>query len=113
MFMGMAQLLDAALKHLLVDRYGHDYAAIEKWTMGRTTTVLKEHGLRGDFILLLESLVTYRNHIAHEFLANEAMLRSMLGGDSGRFELRQLERGTYELEQLVVLHDWCIEHEAW
>ncbi len=113
MFMGMAQLLEAALKNLLVGRYGHEYRAIEKWALGKTTRALKEHGLRGDFIVLLESLVTYRNHIAHELLANDAMLRSILDGDSGRLELRQLEKGIYELEQLIFLHDWCVKHDAW
>jgi hypothetical protein len=74
---------------------------------------LSKCGLRQDFILLLESVVTYRNYIAHEFLANDAMLRSILDGDSGRLELRRLEHGIYELEQIVFLYDWCEEHKAW
>jgi hypothetical protein len=74
---------------------------------------LKEGGLRRDFVVLLESVVRYRNHIAHELLANHAMLRSILGGDDGRLEQRQLDKGIYELEQIVFLYDWCEEHNAW
>ena len=113
MFMGMAQILEVGLKRLLTRRYKYDYEKMEKWTLGKTTKELKECGLRADFIVLLESVVEYRNHIAHELLANEAMLRSLLGGDGGRLELRHLEKGIYELEQIMFLHDWCEEHNAW
>jgi hypothetical protein len=86
---------------------------METWTLGRVTRELKECGLRPDFIALLESVVKYRNHTAHELLVNDAMLKYVLAGDSGRLELRQLEKGVYELEQVVFLHDWCEEHNAW
>jgi hypothetical protein len=98
---------------LLCRRYNYDDERIEKWTLGRTTKKLKEGGLRRDFVVLLESVVRYRNHIAHELLANHAMLRSILGGDDGRLEQRQLDKGIYELEQIVFLYDWCEEHNAW
>lgn len=113
MFMGMAQILEVGLKNLLVRRYKYDREKMEKWTLGKTTGELKASGVRKDFIALLESVVKYRNHIAHELLANDAILRSLLGGDSGRLELRQLEKGIYELEQILFLHDWCEEHNAW
>lgn len=113
MFMGMAQLLEAGLKNLLVRRYNYAHEKMEKWTLGKTASELKGSGLRKDFVALLESVVTYRNHIAHELLANEAMLKALLGGDAGRLELCQLEKGIYELEQILFLHDWCEEHNAW
>jgi hypothetical protein len=113
MFMGMAQVLEVGLKHLLGRRYKYDLENMETWTLGRATRELKECRLRPDFIALLESVVEYRNHIAHELLVNDAMLKCILGGDSGRLELRQLEKGIYELEQVVFLHDWCEEHNAW
>jgi len=112
MFMGSAQLLELALKQLLVRLYGYDLEKIDKWTLGTTTKELKEKGLRKDFIAFLESVVEYRNHIAHELLANEAILRSLVG-DSGRFEVRNLETGIYELEQVMFLYEWCEEHNAW
>jgi len=113
MFMGTAQLLEAGLKQLLVRRYKYDLERIERWTLGRTVRELKARGLRSDLIRLWESVVEYRNYIAHELLLNDAMLRSILGGDSGKFELRHLEKGIYELEQLVLLYDWCEAHNAW
>lgn len=113
MFMGTAQLLEAALKQLLVRRYKYDLERIERWTLGRTVRELEARGLRSDLIRLVESVVEYRNYIAHELLLNDAMLRSILGGDSGRIELRHLEKGIYELEQLVFLYDWCEAHNAW
>jgi hypothetical protein len=61
---------------------------------------LKKCGLRQDFMVLLESVVDYRDHVAHEY-ANEAILKALLGGDAGRLERRQLEKGVYELEQII------------
>jgi hypothetical protein len=113
MFMGNAQILEIGLKGLLHRRFGVDLQTMERWTLGRTARALKEHGLRADFVHLLDSVVDYRNYIAHELLANEAMLRSLLAGESGRFEVRQLEHGTFELEQLMFLYDWTEEHDAW
>ena len=74
---------------------------------------LRERGVRPDFIYLLESVLKYRNHTAHELLVNDALLRSILGGKSGTLELRHLSKGIYELEQLVVLYDWCNRNNAW
>ena len=113
MFMGVAQILEIGLKGLLHRRFGVDIETMERWTLGKTAKTLKERGVRADFIQLLESVVDYRNYIAHELLANEAILRSLLSGESGRFEIRQLEKGTYELEQLMFLYDWTEEHQGW
>ena len=113
MFMGLAQVLEVGLKGLLVRLYKYDSDTMEKWTLGKTAKELSKCGLRHDFIMLLESVVSYRNYIAHELLVNDAMLRNILGGNSGRLELRQLEKGIYELEQIVFLYDWCEEHNAW
>jgi hypothetical protein len=113
MFMGMAQVLEFGLKRLLSDRYGVELERIEKSTMGQTVRQLKDGGLRPDYIALLESVVEYRNYMAHEFLANDAMLRQLLGGGSGRLEIRNLEKGTIELEQAIFLYDWSNQHNAW
>ncbi len=113
MFMGVAQILEISLKGLLNRRYGIDHESMERWTLGTTSRAIKERGIRGDFCALLQSVVGYRNHIAHEFMANEFMLRSLLGDDSARFEVRELEKGTYELEHLLFLYEWCEEHSAW
>lgn len=113
MFMGMGQLLEASLKRLLAHRYKYDFDEMEKWTLGRVTHELERCGLRSDFVTLLKSVVKYRNHIAHELLANEIMLRALLGGKAGRLESRNLDKGIYELEQIMFLHDWTEKHNAW
>jgi hypothetical protein len=114
MFMGKAQILEAGLKGLLVRRYGYnDHDKLDKMTLGTVKNELKSRGLRGDFISLLEAVVQYRNHIAHELLANIALLRTIAGNDAERLALPQLDKGIYELEQIMFLHDWCEEHDAW
>lgn len=113
MFMGTAQILEAGLKNLLIRRFGYDEDEMEKWTLGKTAAELEKSGLRKDFVVLLKSVVNYRNHIAHELLANQAMLRAILGRDAGGLERGPLDKGIYEVEQLLFLHDWCEEHNAW
>jgi hypothetical protein len=66
MFMGNAQLVEMALKNLLMTKYDYSEQKIERWTLGRLVKELKTLGLRSDFIALLEELTHYRNHIAHD-----------------------------------------------
>jgi hypothetical protein len=112
-FMGVAQILEIGLKNLLTRKFGFDSEKTEKWTLGRTKEELKRCGLRADFIALLQSVVDYRNYIAHELLANQAIMEGLMSDYSGRFEFRELQKGIYELEQVVFLFDWCQEHDAW
>jgi hypothetical protein len=58
-------------------------------------------------------VVRYRNHVAHEYLAALAMLRILLKGNTGRLGVKHLERGTYELERVILLYDWREKHDAW
>ena len=111
--MGMAQILEAGLKNLLVRRYGYVHEKMEKWTLGMVKTELEKSGLRSNFIALLTSVVDYRNNIAHEYLANEALLKAILGGDTVRLNREHFDKAVYELEQLIFLYDWCEGHNAW
>ncbi|MBN1449846.1 MAG: hypothetical protein JW963_02440 [Anaerolineales bacterium] len=113
MFMGVSQILEIGLKNLLSSKFGYDYEKTEKWTLGRTKEELKKCGLRADFIVLLQSVIDYRNYIAHELLANQAIMQGLASNYSGRKEFRELQKGIYELEQVVFLYDWCQEHDAW
>jgi hypothetical protein len=113
MFMGNAQILELSLKGLLHRQFGVELPTMERWTLGVTANELSQRGLRPDFIQLLKGVVDYRNYIAHELIANEAILQSLLSGASARFELRRLEKGIYELEQLMFLYDWAEEHQGW
>src|SRR5207248_11787986 len=75
MFMGIAQLLEFGLKQLLVRLFDYDPERMERWTLGRTIHELEQSGLRPDYIGLLKDLLDYRNYIAHDYLADDAMLR--------------------------------------
>jgi hypothetical protein len=112
MFMGKAQVLEFGLKGLLARRFGCDLEQMERWTLGRTTKELKEQGLRKDFVALLESLVELRNLIAHDLLLSDALVK-LHTGKTTRSARRPLEHGIYELEQILLLHDWIEEHGAW
>jgi hypothetical protein len=113
MFMGKAQILEFGLKNLLVRLYNYDWDTIERWTLGKTCKQLEKSGLRGDFIQLLESVVEYRNYIAHEFLVNDALLRMIMDADSSRLETKHLQKGTFELEQLIFIYHWTNERDLW
>jgi hypothetical protein len=112
MFMGKAQLLEMALKSLLQRKYDVPEEFMEKWTLGRVKKELSDKGLRPDFIALLKSVVEHRNYIAHEFLANNAITQSM-ANFSDRKLYGDLFRATYELEQIIILYDWCEDNNSW
>jgi hypothetical protein len=113
MFMGTAQILELNLKGLLHRLYKIDLESMERWTLGKIATTLKARGLRPDFTSLLDSVVGYRNYIAHSLLVDELMLRSLLSGKRTRMVTRELDKGIYELEQLYFLYEWTDKHTAW
>lgn len=117
MYIGIAQLLEICLKNLLVEKYKYDLDKLEKWTLGRTAKELEKNGLRKDFIQLLNSVVEYRNYIAHEMLANEILFHELLKDSISKThytkETRRLFSAIYELERLFFLFNWTQENNAW
>lgn len=113
LLMGKAQLLEFGLKNLLCRTYGIEQSLMEKWTLGRVANEMDSRAFRSDYIRLLKNFVHERNYIAHELLADNAMLRSMTSEISAQFEFRQLRQPAYNLELLLILHDWCEKHKAW
>jgi hypothetical protein len=112
MFMGKAQILEFGLKGLLTRKYGVPLEDMDRWTMGKTRNELRDRGLRHDFISLLDSVVDYRNNMAHEFLVNNALTQS-LANFSERKLYGDLFRAIFELEQIIILYDWCEENNGW
>lgn len=112
MFMGKAQILEFGLKGLLTRKYEVPSESMEKWTLGRVKNELEQLGLRPDFIKLLKRVVDYRNYIAHEFLVSNAITQS-LASFSERKLYGDFFRAIYELEQIIILYDWCEEHNGW
>uniref|UniRef100_UPI0005939D94 hypothetical protein n=1 Tax=Chromobacterium haemolyticum TaxID=394935 RepID=UPI0005939D94 len=82
------------------------------WTLGRTKKELRDRGLRPDFIKALESVVDCRNKMAHEFLVNIEITRSIINFSDQKI-YGDLFRGLYELEQIIILYDWCEENDVW
>ncbi|WP_271528965.1 hypothetical protein [Bradyrhizobium sp. CCBAU 25338] len=111
MFMGKAQLVELGLKNLLTSMYGYDEERIERWTLGRVVKELGERGLRQDFIQLMEELKERRNYIAHEMLANDALLRRLAGVGAHRLAWKSLRRGLYLVEEAIVVHDFLFGDE--
>ncbi|MBB4261466.1 MULTISPECIES: hypothetical protein [unclassified Bradyrhizobium] len=111
MFMGKAQLVELGLKNLLMRKYGFDEERIKRWTLGRVVKELGERGLRQDFIHLMEELKGSRNYIAHEMLANDALMRRLAGAGANRIAWKSLRRGLYLVEESIVVHDFLFGGE--
>lgn len=112
MFMGTAQLVEISLKQLLHRKFEIEFERLERLTLGQVAGQLKHLGIRPDFLGFLESVVHYRNHMAHSILANQIMLHSLGAGDA-YFEQHELDKGIYELEQLWFLYEWTEDHDSW
>jgi len=117
MYMGMAQILEFGLKKLFEQKFGGNLDDMERWTLGKTRIELEKKGLRVDFITLLKGVVDSRNYLAHEILANEALMNGMLNKlfVQGRFSKNQriLWKAIDELEQICFLFDWTNENNGW
>jgi hypothetical protein len=50
--------------------------------------------------------------MAHEFLINTEITRSITAF-SDRKLYGDLFRALYELEQVIILHDWCEANDGW
>lgn len=106
MFMGKAQLIELGLKNHLMNKYGLDEGKIERWTLGQVIGELDKRGCRPDFVALLKELNKHRKYIAHELLADDAIMRKLMGSKGQRFAWKSLSRGVYVVETTVVVHDF-------
>lgn len=112
MYLGNAQILEFLLKGLLARKYLIPYEFMEKWTLGKVKNELNQNGLRQDFIEYLGRVVDHRNYIAHDLLVNNAITMS-IASFSDRKLYSELFRSIYELEQIIILYNWCEEHNGW
>jgi hypothetical protein len=111
MFMGKAQVVEFGLKKILMSKYGYKEEKIENWPLGAVIKELKKLGLRRDFIALVEDLKERRNYIAHEMLADDAIMRKLAGAKAQRFAWKSLEHGLYAVEQVIIVHDFLASNE--
>jgi hypothetical protein len=111
MFMGKAQLVELSLKKILTSKYSYDENRIERWTLGVKIRELENCGLRKDFIVLLKDLNEHRIYIAHELLADDALMNKLAGLGTQRFAWKSLERGLYAVETVIVVHDFLVSNK--
>lgn len=115
MYMGVAQLLEIALKQILYDKFKYDLEKTEKWTLGRVVAELKEKGLKEDIFEFLDPVVNDRNYIAHDLLANHLIFHMISKPKKKIYtkEIRRLARATYELEQVFFLIELTNQNNDW
>jgi hypothetical protein len=107
MFLGKAQLVELALKRILMTKYGYEEGRrLTRLTLGQAITELKNCGLRKDFIALLEDLNEHRIYIAHELLADDALMQKLAGAKTRLLALKLLDRALYAVETVIVVHDF-------
>jgi hypothetical protein len=109
-FIGKAQIVEMALKRRLVDQYDYSESKISRWTLGTTITELEKNGLRPDFVALLRELLEFRNYLAHEFLADHALMNSVAGLRAGTLSMKPLRHALFKVEEVIVVHDFLAEN---
>lgn len=116
LYMGMVQILELEVKQIVYRQI--DYKSegqlkkLEKMTLGGAVKILKEKlHVRPDLIELLENTRDNRNNMAHSFLV-DTMISKSLGFSMESIEVRQLDKYIRELENLILFWEWCIKHEA-
>ncbi len=109
-FMGKAQIVEFALKGLLIKKYNHDEESLEKCTLGAAIAKLETAGLRGDFIHILKELNKYRISMAHGFLADYSMGTTLIGEKYQSFSEKELRHALYSVEQVILVHDFLMEN---
>ena len=113
MYMGKAQILEMGLKGVLIRKFNYEEETIDRWTLGIIANELKGNNIREDFTSFLDGVVEYRNSIAHEILADDALIKSLTNGKGMTKPSRLLSKAAIELEQLMIMYDLCQEHDAW
>ena len=56
--------------------------------------------------MLLKDLNEHRIYIAHELLADDALMKKLAGWKAQRFAWKSLERGLYAVETVILVHDF-------
>lgn len=81
-------------------------------TLGGAVKILDEKvRVRPDLIELLKNTRDNRNNMAHSFLV-DTMISKSLGFSIESIEVRKLDKYILELENLILFWEWCIKHEA-
>jgi hypothetical protein len=79
-------------------------------TFGQAVGILDKKA-RPDLINLLINTRDNRNNMAHSFLVDTIISKS-LEFSMESIKVRQLDKYILELENLILLWEWCVKHEA-
>lgn len=116
LYMGMVQILELQMKQIIYGQFDYKSEAqlkkLEKMTLGGAVTILdKKVRVRLDLIELLKNTRDNRNNMAHSFLV-DTMISKSLGFSMESIEVRQLDKYIRELENVILFWEWCVKHEA-
>jgi hypothetical protein len=110
-FMGKSQIVELALKRLLVDKFNYNEEDLERTTLGATVNLLEKEKLRGDFIHILRELNKHRNHMAHSFLAIHLIGQHSIGSRMDRLSQKDLNYALYSVQQVIHVYDFLTENK--
>lgn len=104
-FMGRVQVLELGLKGMLVRDYGYEEEKVENLSLGLVVGELRKNNENEGFLSSLDDVVEYRNHVAHEILAVDAMVRSIAGDDARGLSEKGLRHALFAVQQAIHIHD--------
>lgn len=114
LYMGMVQILELQIKQIIYSQFGYNsedqLKNLEKMTFGQAVGMVDKK-VRPDLIKLLENTRDNRNNMAHSFLV-DTMISKSLGFSMESIEVRQLDKYIRELENVILFWEWCVKHEA-
>ena len=107
--MSQIQWVELILKRLLTDVRGYDFEELENYTAfgRRFLEILEKEGMQESLLVLLRELKDYRNYFAHEFLADQVILSSILKEKVSEYSKpnRLLSRAIFSFEQFLLMHE--------
>lgn len=115
MYMGVAQILEMRLKQILTKNFDEEFEKLENFTLGQTIFKLKTGGMRKDFVSYAESVKDTRNYITHELILNKVIWLSLVENNPEYYSKddRGLDKGIYEIEQLMFILEWNDKNGEW
>ena len=109
-FLGRAQLVELALRNILINQYNYSEQTVEKYTLGRSISDLEKNGLRKDFIHILKELNKYRVYIAHNILSDFALLNNLVDG-AGRLVEKNIRHVLFQVVYVTQVYDFLMEND--
>jgi hypothetical protein len=102
-FMGRAQIVEMALKRILMKRYKYGEKRLNTMTLGAAIYELKSRGFDPRFTSILDELNKYRVSMVHEFLATDALITSLVGKNG--LSWKPLRHAHFSAELAIQYHD--------